>query len=120
MDEYTRAFVKVLRDKMNKKQVSQKELADAIGVAKTTLNAWYTGRAMPRAGKVELLARFFDCSIEDFLPSAKPIKDDYDDIDTDLAANLILTPRVMAIMQAFQTLTPEQQQLIADIIRNMK
>lgn len=52
----------------------QIEIADAIGVSQQTFNSWYRGVAMPRIGKVEMLADFFHCEKSDLLddPNAMP------------------------------------------------
>ena len=46
---------------------SQKEVADAIGVSPQTFNTWCQGIALPRMGKVQLLADYFHISKSDLL-----------------------------------------------------
>ena len=46
---------------------SQKEVADAIGVSPQTFNTWCQGIALPRMGKVQLLADYFHIIKSDLL-----------------------------------------------------
>lgn len=61
----------------------QADVAKAIGVSPQTFNTWCVGKAMPRIGKVQLLAYYFGIrksdlieeSPEDISPPAKLILD---------------------------------------------
>ena len=46
---------------------SQKEVADAIGVSPQTFNTWCQGIALPRMGKLQLLADYFKLNKSDFI-----------------------------------------------------
>ena len=46
---------------------SQKEVADAIGVSPQTFNTWCQGIALPRMGKVQILADYFHIIKSDLL-----------------------------------------------------
>lgn len=48
-----------------KKDVTQEQLADEVGVARQTINAIERGRYDPSLELAFDLADFFDCSIED-------------------------------------------------------
>ena len=50
---------------MNNK--TQKEVADAIGVSPQTFNTWCQGIALPRMGKVQLLADYFNIGKTDLI-----------------------------------------------------
>lgn len=41
-------------------QMTQKDLADAIGESTQTVNKWCTGKAVPRMGKVQKIADYFN------------------------------------------------------------
>lgn len=60
---FSRNLLKILS--LNNK--SQKEVADAIGVSPQTFNTWCQGIALPRMGKVQLLADYFHISKSDLL-----------------------------------------------------
>lgn len=46
---------------------TQKEVADAIGVSPQTFNTWCQGIALPRMGKLQLLADYFKLNKSDFI-----------------------------------------------------
>ena len=52
-------FAKNLRRYMENKGISQKELADIIGVSAPTMNDWLQAKKYPRIDKIEKLANYF-------------------------------------------------------------
>lgn len=49
------------------KKLTQKQLADALCVDRTTITKWETGKSLPRADKLIKLAALLECSIEQLL-----------------------------------------------------
>ena len=45
--------------------MNQEQLADKLGVDRSTIAKWETGEAMPRSDKLPLLAETLNCSIAD-------------------------------------------------------
>lgn len=60
-------FARNLSSYITKNRKSQKEIADAIGVSPQTFNTWCQGIALPRMGKVQLLADYFGISKADLI-----------------------------------------------------
>lgn len=63
---------------LNDSKKSQIEVAKAIGVSQQTFNTWCRGVALPRMGKIQLLADFFKINMSDLIeepaaPSSDPI-----------------------------------------------
>lgn len=60
---------------------TQKEVADALNILPTTFNTWCTGAALPRMGKVQILADYFGIKksdlLEDRISSGSPGIDGY-------------------------------------------
>ena len=52
-------FAKNLSYYLEKHGKEQKEIAEIVGVAPSTFNAWVKGKKYPRMDKVELLANYF-------------------------------------------------------------
>ncbi len=52
-------FGKNLKYYIEKKGITQKELAEIVGVAASTLNDWIKAKKYPRMDKVEMLANYF-------------------------------------------------------------
>ncbi len=48
-------------------KLTQEEVADKIGVDRSTVAKWETGTASPRADKLPLLARILNCTVDELL-----------------------------------------------------
>lgn len=59
-DEQQRIFTKNLNRYIELSQKTQREIADAIGVSPQTFNTWCQGIAIPRMGKIQALADYFN------------------------------------------------------------
>ena len=57
---------------LNMQQTSQIEVAHAIGVSQQTFNTWCRGVALPRMGKIQLLADYFHINMSDLIEPAAP------------------------------------------------
>lgn len=51
--------------------LTQLELADKLGVQRTTITMWETGEVMPRADKLPEIAKILNCSISDLFADSK-------------------------------------------------
>ncbi len=54
-----------LKQHRRKLDITQKELANLLGVDATSVTKWETGEALPRADKLPQLAQILDCKIDD-------------------------------------------------------
>ncbi len=77
--EQKKIFSKNLNYYIEKSQKTQKEIAEAIEVSPQTFNTWCQGIAIPRMGKVQRLADYFNIGKSDLIddkpvtiPSASP------------------------------------------------
>jgi len=52
-------FAKNLRYYMERKGISQKELAEIVGVSAPTVNDWLKAKKYPRIDKIEIMANYF-------------------------------------------------------------
>lgn len=60
--------LKILREQAG---LSQMELAEKLNVGQSTIAMWENGTNAPRADKLPLLAKIFDCKIDDLFVSDK-------------------------------------------------
>lgn len=65
--EQKKIFSKNLNHLLDENQKTQKEVASAIGVSPQTFNTWCQGIALPRMGKVQLLADYFHVEKSDLI-----------------------------------------------------
>lgn len=49
------------------KGITQVELARACGVGQPSVVAWETGKNMPRANKLIIIAQLLDCGVDDLI-----------------------------------------------------
>ena len=47
------------------KEITQTELAKAVGVTKKTVGAWESGKSMPKADKIDLICKVLGCGYDD-------------------------------------------------------
>ncbi len=60
MENSREVFAKNLRYQLMKNKKSQNDLAHAIGVSKTTISEWLSGKKYPRVDKLQTIADYFD------------------------------------------------------------
>lgn len=65
--EQKKIFAKNLNNYISLTGMTQKDIADRLDVLPQTLNTWCQGIAMPRMGKIQLLADYFNINKSDLL-----------------------------------------------------
>ena len=75
-NEYKQKIAENIAALLKEKGYSQQDLADALGVNKSTVSAWVSGKKTPRMDKVEDMAALFHCTITDFLGYTLPEETD--------------------------------------------
>lgn len=102
---------------------TQKEVARAIGVSPQTFNTWCRGIALPRMGKVQLLADFFGVKKSDLIEVSKngQIEDYYIDEETAKVAQEIFDdPDLRALFSAAKDAKPDDLKMAAEMLRRFK
>ena len=85
-------FAKNLKRYMERKEISQKELAKIVGVSAPTLNEWVKAKKFPRIDKVEILANYFGCLKSDLIEE-KTEEELQVQVKNDILSDIILTLR---------------------------
>ena len=75
-NEYKQKIAENIAALLKEKGYSQQDLADALGVNKSTVSAWVSGKKTPRMDKVEDMAAIFHCTITDVLGYTQPEETD--------------------------------------------
>lgn len=63
---------------MKEKGVRSIDVANAIGVPKSTFSSWTTGSMYPRIDKIEKLAKFFGCTKADLVEDPSSVIHQYE------------------------------------------
>ena len=68
-------MAKNLKFYIERSGLSQKELAETVGVATSTFNDWVKGKKYPRIDKIEILANYFGILKSDLIEEKKEAVD---------------------------------------------
>lgn len=60
--------LKILREKAN---LTQQQLADKLGIDRSSIAKWETGNCFPRTSTLPQLAKILGCSVDELLADAK-------------------------------------------------
>ena len=66
--------MEILKELRSSMGFSQQKLADKLGVSRSTVAMWESGKSRPRAELLPKLAKLFGCSIEELLVPGGPEK----------------------------------------------
>lgn len=81
-------FAKNLEYYIKKNNITQKELAEAIGVSSPALNDWIKGKKFPRIDKIEKLADYFKILKSDLIEDKAKMR-----ANNDIIADIIVRLR---------------------------
>lgn len=102
-------FAKNLSYYINKHGKEQKDIAERIGVAPSTFNAWVKAKKYPRIDKIELLANYFGISKSDLIEEADETKNS--------PPVQSITEGEQELLNLFRRVPENQQQLVLQMIR---
>lgn len=113
-------FSKNLNTLLEKTGKSQKEVADAIHVSPQTFNTWCQGIAIPRMGKVQLLADYFHILKSDLIedkPETQEQQTYYLDEDAREAADFLhKNPEYKVLFDASRNISKEDIEFVAKML----
>lgn len=96
MDESKKQFARSLIKQINIKGKTQKEIAEAIGVAPTTFNNWVKGISEPSLKYIDLMCEYFSCDADELLGKT-------------ISAELNLTADGIRLTNLLKLMSPLQQ-----------
>lgn len=101
---------------------TQKEVAEAINVSPQTFNTWCKGIALPRMGKVQLLADYFNIKKSDLIDeSAKDEEQYYLNPETSRIAQEIYDNKELSLLfDAARDAAPEDLQTVHSMLMALK
>lgn len=86
------SFATRLKQAMDERQMSQAELASAIGKGKSSVSQYLSGKNIPKLDVQEKIAEVLDCSLDYLIsevPSTKPSTDGLKNVPVAEAAKLL-------------------------------
>lgn len=107
-------------------QLNGKQPADIVNDLKipfSTVSNWYNGQKMPRMGKVELLANYFNIQKSDLLESKKEQQNQgyYINSETKLMLEeLQINPKLKVLFDASAKLEPSDIDFVINMVERLK
>lgn len=100
-------FAKNLAYYINKHGKEQKELAEIVGVAPSTFNAWIKAKKYPRMDKVELLANYFGILKSDLIEEQNSIY---------TQRTISITAGEQKLLDLFRLIPEDKQEMVLEMI----
>lgn len=118
-------FQKNLLKYLEASNKSQKEVADAIGVSPQTFNTWCQGIAIPRMGKMQLLADYFHISKSDLIEDKSDTEETSDvyylnDDARELAQFMFENPEYKVLFDASRKVKKEDIEFVKQMIDRIR
>ena len=98
-------FVNNIKYYLNLRGKTQTELANYIGVAKTTVSSYMTGNSMPRMDKIDKICQFLYIKRSDLLENKKGNANEEE---------------ILLLARDIKTLNREQQEIIISMINQFR
>ena len=95
--EFNEVFSQNLRNLMYKKDISQRQLANMIGVSSTIVSDWYNGKKTPRMDKIDAMCKVLNCQRTDLI--LETVNEKPADIKPDFALTPADYQLIIKIMQ---------------------
>lgn len=123
--EQKQIFAKNLLTLLEKNGKTQREVADSISVSPQTFNTWCQGIALPRMGKIQKLADYFNVD-KTFLIDQKPITETPDepyylnDETRQIAQEAFESPELRTLFHVARDIPPERLKAHIEFMKSLK
>lgn len=121
--EQKRIFSKNLNNYLSIRNKTQKEVADSIHVSPQTFNTWCQGIALPRMGKVQLLADYFGIEKSDLIEE-KNAEQEQEQISnneaTAIGQEILKNEELRKLFEASKDVTQEDLRNINALLLSLK
>ena len=107
-NEYKKVISNNLRDLAIKRDVTQREIVDAVGVSYATVSEWMNGKKIPRMGKIDLLCDFFKCTRSDIMEPR------------DAKKHREITAEQAELISTTMTARPENVALVLEMLKRLE
>lgn len=121
-NEQKKIFQHNLMKYVSSSDKTQKEIADAIGVSPQTFNTWCQGIALPRMGKVQLLADYFHINKSDLIEEKKSNEPNYylDEAALELAQFMCENPEYKVLFDTTRKVKREDIEFVKQMIDRVR
>lgn len=118
--EFLKVFAKRLRYYLDKNDMTQKELAQRLGVGTTSVYNWLNEIKAPRMDKVDHMCKIFGCNRSDLMTD-EPDQDGYytDPETARLAQEMFEDPQMRSLFHMKRNMEPEKFKAHYDMMKKM-
>ena len=107
--ENRNVFAENLQYYMSERNVSRKEISDALGISYFTVTSWVNGKKYPRMDKVELLADYFGILKSDLIEEKLTEEKEKDnDIMSDIIIRMRMDEEFFSLVESLYNLDSEK------------
>lgn len=123
--EQKKIFAKNLLTLLEKNGKTQREVADSISVSPQTFNTWCQGIALPRMGKIQKLADYFNVD-KTFLIDPEPLSEASDapyylnDETRQIAQEAFENPELRTLFHVARDIPPERLKAHIEFMKSLK
>ena len=117
--EFNKVFSKRLRYYLEKEGMTQVELAEKLGVSKTSVGNWVNGVKSPRMDKVDQMCKIFGCRRSDLSedhPESYYIEEDA----REMAEFMFRHPEYKVLFNASRNVKKEDIEFVANLLERFK
>lgn len=116
--EFNKIFSQRLRYYLEKNNMTQKELADKLGVGTTSVYNWCNGVKSPRMTKVDKMCEIFGCTRVDLIQSESPAEYYLNPKAAAIAQQIYQDKDRAFLFELLPDLTPEQVKLLSSLAQS--
>lgn len=122
IEKFRNIFAKNLRYYMDLNNKTQKDLINDLGLTRSAISAWYTGKRIPRPELLDVLCEYFKIKRSDLLEEPKEMDDKQAvTIDGTKIIEAYNTKSYLKVLYDEQLeITPEAAAAMLEIVRQMK
>lgn len=120
-EKFKKIIVNNLKTQLERNGKTQQDVADALGLSKSTVNSWFTGYRIPRMDKIDLLCDYFYCSRSDILEEPKEKEKYYQsDKTTQIAQEIFENKELRLLFDSAKNSSPEDLKAVHDMLLALK
>ena len=110
-------FAKNLNMYMQRKGITQKELAEIVGVSAPTMNEWIKAKKTPRMNKIEMLADYFGILKSDLIEE-KTIENSPVEM-AQLHFEMVTDEDLTELFPDFKKLDKNKRKIVKDLVHSL-
>ena len=110
-------FAKNLMWYMNEKGITQKELAEVVGVSPPSVNEWIKAKKYPRIDKIEIMANYFGILKSDLIEDKK-MREQPEEMAM-LAASIMRDSDLLEMIRKYRMLSDKNKIAVLQMIENL-